>query len=104
VIAVAALPLAGSSRWPARSPPGPPISTLDLRVTDSGLIEELQKDVPADLPLNDAARGALARALQRHGPHAPELTVANASRKTQRCPSAWTATGSARGKSTRNRP
>jgi len=53
-------------------------------VTDLGLIEELQKDVPADLPLNDAARGALARALQRHGPHAPELTVANASRKTQR--------------------
>jgi hypothetical protein len=48
VIAVAALPLAGSSRWPARSPPGPPTSTLDLRVKDLGLIEELQKDVSGE--------------------------------------------------------
>ena len=48
MIAVAALPLAGSSRWPARSPPGPPISTLDLRVKDLGLIEELQKDVSGE--------------------------------------------------------
>jgi 3-hydroxyisobutyrate dehydrogenase-like beta-hydroxyacid dehydrogenase len=53
-----------------------PTFTLDLCLKDLALIEELQNDVSAELPLTDAARGAFARALQRYGPGAPELTVA----------------------------
>jgi 3-hydroxyisobutyrate dehydrogenase-like beta-hydroxyacid dehydrogenase len=53
-----------------------PTFTLDLCRKDLALIEELQNDIPAELPLTDAARGAFARALQRYGPGAPELTVA----------------------------
>jgi 3-hydroxyisobutyrate dehydrogenase len=53
-----------------------PSFTLDLCVKDLRLIGELQEDVPAELPLTDAARGAFARAIERYGPQAPELTVA----------------------------
>lgn len=53
-----------------------PTFTLDLCLKDLVLIEELQKDISADLPLTDAARGAFTRALERYGAAAPELTVA----------------------------
>lgn len=53
-----------------------PSFTLDLCLKDLRLIEELQADVRADLPLTDAARGAFARAGERYGADAPELTVA----------------------------
>jgi 3-hydroxyisobutyrate dehydrogenase len=53
-----------------------PSFTLDLCWKDLELIRELQGDVPTDLPLTDAARGAFGRALDRYGPDAPELTVA----------------------------
>jgi 3-hydroxyisobutyrate dehydrogenase-like beta-hydroxyacid dehydrogenase len=53
-----------------------PTFTLDLCRKDLALIEELQNDISAELPLTDAARRAFARALQRYGPGAPELTVA----------------------------
>lgn len=53
-----------------------PTFTLDLCLKDLRLIRELQDDVAAELPLTDAARGAFARAMERYGPQAPELTVA----------------------------
>jgi 3-hydroxyisobutyrate dehydrogenase len=53
-----------------------PTFTLDLCLKDLRLIGELQEGVAADLPLTDAARGAFARAMERYGPQAPELTVA----------------------------
>ena len=53
-----------------------PSFTLDLCLKDLTLIRELQRDVLADLPLTDAARAAFARAVERYGARAPELTVA----------------------------
>ena len=53
-----------------------PSFTLDLCLKDLTLIHELQRDVLADLPLTDAARAAFARAVERYGARAPELTVA----------------------------
>jgi 3-hydroxyisobutyrate dehydrogenase-like beta-hydroxyacid dehydrogenase len=53
-----------------------PTFTLDLCLKDLRLIGELQEDVAAELPLTDAARRAFARAMERYGPQAPELTVA----------------------------
>ena len=53
-----------------------PTFTLDLCLKDLRLIGELQEGVAAELPLTDAARGAFARAMQRYGPQARELTVA----------------------------
>jgi 3-hydroxyisobutyrate dehydrogenase-like beta-hydroxyacid dehydrogenase len=53
-----------------------PTFTLGLCQKDLGLLAELQRGISADLPLTDAARSAFARALERYGRDAPELTVA----------------------------
>lgn len=53
-----------------------PSFTLDLCLKDLGLIEELQRDVGAELPLTEAARGAFALAAERYGRQAAELHVA----------------------------
>jgi 3-hydroxyisobutyrate dehydrogenase-like beta-hydroxyacid dehydrogenase len=53
-----------------------PTFTLGLCLKDLVLIEELQREVVAPLPLTDAARDVFARASERYGRDAPELTVA----------------------------
>jgi 3-hydroxyisobutyrate dehydrogenase-like beta-hydroxyacid dehydrogenase len=53
-----------------------PTFPLDLCLKDLRLIDELQRDVGADLPLTDAARMAFLQAGERYGTGAPELTVA----------------------------
>jgi 3-hydroxyisobutyrate dehydrogenase-like beta-hydroxyacid dehydrogenase len=53
-----------------------PSFTLDLCLKDLGLVEELQGDLGAALPLTDAARGAFTAAADRYGPDVGELHVA----------------------------
>lgn len=53
-----------------------PSFTLDLCLKDLRLIQALQADLGAELPLTDAARGAFHVAAERYGPEAAELVVA----------------------------
>lgn len=53
-----------------------PSFTLDLCLKDLGLIEQLQADLTADLPMTDAARCAFSRAADTYGIDAAELHVA----------------------------
>lgn len=53
-----------------------PSFTLDLCLKDLRLIEDLQRDLTAELPLTDAARRAFQTAADRYGRDAPELVVA----------------------------
>jgi 3-hydroxyisobutyrate dehydrogenase/2-hydroxy-3-oxopropionate reductase len=53
-----------------------PSFTLELCLKDLGLIRELEANVPAELPLTDAAHAAFATAADRYGPDVGELHVA----------------------------
>lgn len=53
-----------------------PSFTLDLCLKDLRLIQGLQSDLGAELPLTDAARDAFKIAADRYGPDAAELLVA----------------------------
>ena len=53
-----------------------PSFSLELCLKDLGLLAELEDAVEADLPMTAAARAAFARAAERYGPDAPELSVA----------------------------
>jgi 3-hydroxyisobutyrate dehydrogenase/2-hydroxy-3-oxopropionate reductase len=52
-----------------------PSFTLDLCLKDLGLIQELNRNVGAALPMTTAAEGAFALAATRYGPAAAELHV-----------------------------
>ena len=52
-----------------------PSFTLDLCLKDLGLIQELNRNVGATLPMTAAAEGAFALAAARYGPTAAELHV-----------------------------
>ena len=53
-----------------------PSFSLELCLKDLGLLAELESAVGANLPMTAAARSAFARAAQRYGADAPELSVA----------------------------
>jgi 3-hydroxyisobutyrate dehydrogenase/2-hydroxy-3-oxopropionate reductase len=53
-----------------------PSFSLELCLKDLGLINELNQQVHADLPMTNAAISAFTVARQRYGPHAAELHVA----------------------------
>ena len=53
-----------------------PSFSLELCLKDLGLLAELEFAVGADLPMTAAARRAFARAAERYGADAPELSVA----------------------------
>ncbi len=53
-----------------------PSFSLGLCLKDLGLLAELEEAVGADLPMTAAARAAFARAAERYGDDAPELSVA----------------------------
>jgi 3-hydroxyisobutyrate dehydrogenase-like beta-hydroxyacid dehydrogenase len=53
-----------------------PSFSLDLCLKDLGLIGELQRQVPAELVMTDAARAVFVDAEARYGSHAGELHVA----------------------------
>lgn len=53
-----------------------PSFSLGLCLKDLGLLAELEEAVGADLPMTAAARVAFARAAERYGDDAPELSVA----------------------------
>lgn len=72
-----------------------PSFTLDLCLKDLGLIERLQADLTADLPMTDAARAAFSHAAERYGTAAAELHVARRIEDDEglsfRLPGDWTA-------------
>jgi len=53
-----------------------PSFSLELCLKDLGLLAELEDAVGAELPMTAAARAAFARAAERYGDDAPELSVA----------------------------